>query len=102
MEVHRQRCQACQSIDVRNIIVRDGSTNPRVFVRCASCKQLVAFYELSEYFHAGKDMESYLRTHRGATESGREWLAEFRRLQEHAEIAYQEALQKLEAEHKEI
>ncbi len=40
---------------------------------------------LREYYHHGKDIESYLRTHgRQPEESGRRTLADFDRAKEHA------------------
>ena len=34
----------------------------RVFVRCCGCRELVACYELSRYYHHGKEADSYLRS----------------------------------------
>lgn len=103
MEVNRQRCQACGSHDVRNILARHEGDRTLVFVRCASCSKLVARYELSGYYHHGKGLESYLRG-AGASEeeSGREWLAEFRATEEEALRGYEEALQALAAAGKAI
>jgi RNase P subunit RPR2 len=102
MDVKRQTCQACQSIDVRNIIVRDGREQV-IYVRCAKCKQLVARYQLNDYYHHGKGIESYLRA-RGATggDSGRAWLDAFKKSQEKAVSGYEEALTALESAHKAV
>ncbi len=102
MDVKRQTCQACHSIDVRNIIVR---TNGRqiIYVRCAKCKELVARYDLKNYYHHGKGIESYLRA-KGArgNDSGRTWLEDFKRSQERAEKGYEAALKFLEEHQKEV
>lgn len=102
MEVKRQTCQACQSIDLRNIIVRDGHDQV-IYVRCAKCKELVARYILKEYYHHGKGIESYLRA-RGATggDSGRAWLDSFKKSQEKAIVGYEEALKALDAAQKDV
>jgi RNase P subunit RPR2 len=102
MDVKRQTCQACNSIDVRNIIVRDGRDQV-IFVRCAKCKSLVARYQLKDYYHHGKGIESYLRAH-GATggDSGREWLNAFKESEEKAVVGYEEALHILESSHKDV
>lgn len=103
MQVHRQTCQNCQSIDVRNIIVRDSGKPTVVYVRCAGCGELVAYYELQRYYHHGKGVESYLRGHGvGATDSARAWLAEFSKVQEAALSGFQAAMQKLAEEHKPV
>jgi len=102
MDVKRQTCQACQSIDVRNIIVRDG-TDQVIYVRCANCKELVARYQLNDYYHHGKGIESYLRAH-GASggDSGRAWLDAFKKSQKKAITGYEEALHELESAHKTV
>ena len=102
MDVKRQTCQACQSIDVRNIIVREGSDQV-IFVRCANCKELVARYTLKDYYHHGKGIESYLRAHGGAGgDSGRAWLDAFKKSQKKAVLGYEEALNALDAANKQV
>jgi hypothetical protein len=103
MEVKRQRCQSCGSIDVRNILVRSGR-DQIVYVRCSKCEQLVARYELKDYYHHGKGMESYLRAHgaSGGADSGRAWLEQFNKSQEQAVSGYEAALEALRSAHKEI
>lgn len=103
MEVHRQQCSACQSIDVRNIIVRKPGMPNVIYVRCLNCGKLVARYELSDYYHHGKGVESYLR-YKGAqaAESGRQWLDDFQRIQQQAIDGYQEALKQLEEKEKDV
>ena len=103
MQVHRQTCQNCKSIEVRNIIVRDTGKPTVVYVRCAACGELVASYELQRYYHHGKGIESYLRGHGvGAADSGRAWLAEFNNVQADALAGFQAALQKLAEEQKQV
>jgi hypothetical protein len=103
IEVHRQTCQKCHSIDVRDIIVREPGKPMLIYVRCAKCGELVASYELHRYYHHGKGIESYLRAHGGgAADSGRAWLADFKKLQTDAIAGFQAALAKLQQENKEI
>ena len=102
MDVKRQKCQSCRSIDVRNIIVRDGS-DQAIFVRCAKCKELVARYQLKDYYHHGKGIESYLRAHgMGDGDSAREWMDLFNKSQEQAVVGYDEAIKVLESTNREI
>jgi hypothetical protein len=97
MDIHRQQCQACRSIDLRNILVRETGRPEAVYVRCIACGELVARYELSAYFHHGKGIESWLRS-RGiaSVESGRDTIAEFEALHKAAVEGYQQVLAKLE------
>lgn len=92
MEVHRQTCQSCGSIDVRNILRRAEGYPTAVFVRCARCKLLVARYELRAYYHHGKGLESWLQGQEGAAESGRALSEEFTHVQEQACHEYEEVL----------
>jgi uncharacterized C2H2 Zn-finger protein len=102
MDVKRQTCQACRSIDVRNVIVRDGQDQV-IFVRCGKCKELVARYLLKDYYHHGKGIESYLRAHGIAGgDSARAWMDAFKKSQQQAVTDYEDALKALEAAHKEI
>ena len=103
MQVNRQNCQACGSIEVRNILVREADQPTIVYVRCGKCAELVARYELNDYYHHGKGIESYLRAHGVvAADSGRQWLAEFKRAQQNAQTGYEEALRLLADEQKEV
>ncbi len=103
MEVHRQTCQDCGSIDVRNILVREEGRAQMVFVRCAKCGDLVARYRLRDYYHHGKDVESFLRSHGAeASDSGRSHLDEFGRIQDEAQEGYEQALNYLREKGKEI
>ncbi len=103
MEIHRQQCQACESFDTRNILVRQGHQKPVIYVRCAQCGELVARYRLSEYYHHGKGVESFLRS-RGANavESGRRMLREFEDIQTESIEGYAEVLKFLEEHDKPI
>jgi len=103
MDVHRQRCQNCDSINLRNIIAREANHPTVVYVRCQQCKELVARYELSNYYHHGKGMESYLRSHGVASnDSAREWLKEFQHVQQDALTGYEAALMQLNEQQKEV
>lgn len=103
MQVNRQTCQACGSIEVRNILAREANQPTIVYVRCGQCRELVACYHLSAYYHHGKGLESFLRGQGvAAGDSGRQWLAEFNRVQEDSVSGYQDALQKLAEASKEV
>ncbi|MDF1815093.1 MAG: hypothetical protein P1V20_23015 [Verrucomicrobiales bacterium] len=103
MEVHRQRCQACQSIDVRNILVRRQGEPTAVYVRCANCGELVARYQLSDYYHHGKGPESFYRSiGADACDSGRRALEIFNRAKEDSIQGFKDALERLKEENKEV
>ena len=103
MEIRRQTCQACHSIDVRNILVRRTGQPTTVYVRCARCLKLVARYKLRGYYHHGKDIDSYLRS-RGsaAADSGRDLLEEFQRVQTEAAEGFEQVLKLLDDLGKEV
>ena len=63
MELHIQTCQFCGSKTVRNLLVRKGGEEDKVYVQCAQCASLVARYIIAHrgYYHHGKGFESYLR-----------------------------------------
>ena len=85
MEVHSQKCQACQSQKLSNLLVREPGQSQTVYVRCAECGELVARYRLREYYHHGKGIESWLRSRDpAASESGRDVHGEFERVQQDA------------------
>ena len=103
MQVNRQTCQKCGSIDVRNILAREGDRPTIVYVRCGKCLELVAYYELQNYYHHGKGIESYLQAQGVASgDSGRQWLAEFQRVQQTALSGYETALKALAEAQKEV
>lgn len=103
METHRQECQNCRSKLMNNILVREPGRSTVIFARCAGCGDLVARYSLEEYYHHGKGVESYLRSAGGgAAESGRGLLHDFKEIQSQALTAYEEALEHLRTEGKEI
>ena len=101
MEIHRQHCQNCQSVQMRNILVREPGRSPVVYARCAECEQLVACYTLEDYYHHGKGIESYLRSHGGAAaESGRGIMRDFKEAEERAIAGYEAAVEHLRQEGK--
>ncbi len=103
MEVHRQQCQKCGSINVRNILVRELDLPTTIYVRCAECMELVARYKLREYYHHRKGIESFLKSQGAAeVESGREMLDEFNRIETDSIAGYTEALQYLETHDKPV
>ncbi len=102
MEVHRQQCQKCDSYQMRNILVREPGHSTVVYARCAECRELVARYALEDYYHCGKGIESYLRSHGGATsESGRHIMQDFQDAEATAATGFADALEELREEGKE-
>ena len=75
MEIHIQKCQKCQSIQLKNILFREPGEPDKVYVQCHNCDEFVASYVISPlgYYHHGKGYESFLRgVHRsGGFMSGR-------------------------------
>lgn len=103
MEVHRQQCQSCQSFATRNLLVRQPNQPTLVYVRCGNCGKLVARYSLADYYHHGKDVESFLRSHgSGAMESGRRVLDEFKRVKEDSLAGYEKVLEYMKEHGKSI
>ena len=100
MQVHRQRCQRCDSIGLHNLLVRKPGKSQIVLVVCASCRELVARYELSSYYHHGKGIDSWLRSFDPITESARDLGEAFESARETAVSEFDEALAVLEAEGK--
>ncbi|MEM6456577.1 MAG: hypothetical protein AAF772_15905 [Acidobacteriota bacterium] len=85
MEVHRQQCQACGSRRLNNILAREARLRTVVYVRCADCSALVARYELADYYHHGRGVESFLRSHDpGLAESGRQMMTLFKQAEKRA------------------
>lgn len=96
MEVHRQRCQNCGSLDAHNLLVREPGEPATVYVRCTACESLVARYVLADYYHHGKGIESYLRSHAGQfADSGRRVHEELAEAQASALEGYERALAEL-------
>lgn len=98
MEIHRQKCQFCNSKRLKNVLVRNPGDPDKVYVQCHNCKELVASYVIAPlgYYHHGKGYESFLRgVHRsGDFLSGRninrlyeerktEEMAQFQKVLEH-------------------
>jgi hypothetical protein len=103
MEVHRQRCQQCGSIDVRNILVREDEVPAVIYVRCSQCGQLVARYKLIEYYHHGKGVDSFIRSiGAAAAESGRDVLNQFNQSQAESIDGYEQALKYLQERDKPV
>jgi len=101
MEVHRQRCQICQSLRLNNLVTRDADGGTIIYARCADCGELVARYRLRDYYHHGKGVESYLRSlDPGNAESGRRMLAEYNDIQAKALEGFQRALEQLDKDGK--
>lgn len=97
MEVHRQRCQACQSIKMTNILVREPGQSQVVLVRCAQCGELVARYDTENYYHHGKGFESWLASYSGDHESGRDLLKSFNSIRDQTLVLFNQVLRLLKA-----
>ena len=103
MEVHRQRCQKCGSLEVKSILTREGKLPTVVYLRCAQCGKLVARYELSDYYHHGRGIDSFLRSRTvDMAESGRHLLELFEDAERRAVEGYANALAELERQGKEL
>lgn len=103
MEVHRQQCQDCGGYDVKNILVREENLPTVIYVRCSSCGDLVARYELSDYYHHGRGVESFLRARMATVEeSGRHMLELFKEAKSKAVEGYHKVLEELERRGKKI
>ena len=103
MEIHRQQCQGCGTFETRNILVREPNKPTTVYVRCCKCGQLVARYILSDYYHHGKGVESFLKSQgSSAAESGRDILGEFKSIEKQSLTGYLDALKYLESRDKPV
>jgi hypothetical protein len=101
MELHRQQCQKCKSFNMRNILVRNPGEQQMVYVLCVDCHGFVALYKLRDYYHHGKGIESYLRSHgAGEVESGRHMLSDFKEVQETAVEGFEKVIEQLKKEGK--
>jgi len=96
MDVYIQKCQNCNSRNLRNILARDDAQ--RVYVQCRDCAHLVARYVIAPggYFHEGKDYESFLRTMMldGGFSSGRDLKAAFKEVSDSCAQGFTEAVER--------
>ena len=100
MEVHTQKCHSCQSTKMSNLLVREPGQSQTVYVKCRACGEFVARYRLTEYYHNGKGIDSWLRSlGSAAPESGRDFLGEFERVEEAALLGFEQASKWLEESH---
>lgn len=63
VELHIQKCQACESDKLKNILYRQTGNADKVYVQCHDCGAFVASYEIAPrgYYHHGKGYESFIR-----------------------------------------
>ena len=47
MEIHVQKCQKCDSNNVKNIIFRESGEPDRIYVQCQDCDDFVASYVIA-------------------------------------------------------
>ncbi|MDF1698353.1 MAG: hypothetical protein P1U56_21060 [Saprospiraceae bacterium] len=96
MEIHIQKCQKCDSANLRNIIYRESGEPDRVYAQCNDCDEFVASYVIAPlgYYHHGKGYESFLRgvLRSGEFMSGRKIKDLFLRRRNSEESAFLEAL----------
>ncbi len=86
---------------MKNILVRIPGEPQKVYVQCMDCSEFVALYTLSDYYHHGKGIESYLRIHGSASaESGRHMLADFKEVQKAAVEGFEKVIKQLKEEGK--
>jgi hypothetical protein len=103
MELHRQQCQHCKSHEMLDILAREPGRPMVVYVRCLECHRLVARYKLSEYYHHGKGIESFLKSQGSvATDSARHVMEEFERVKKESVEGYRAAVKQLKKEHKDL
>ena len=99
MEIHIQRCQNCQSTDLRNIIYREAGEPDRIYAQCMNCDEFVASYVIAPmgYYHHGKGYESFLRgvNRSGGFMSGRKVKEKFIKRKYDEEKAFDEAIENL-------
>jgi hypothetical protein len=81
-----------------NLIIRRSEARPpAIFVRCSECHSFVARYALSEYYHHGKGVDSWLHAYGAkAAESGRHLLQDFTSVKEEAVAEYEQVMAELE------
>ncbi len=94
MDVYIQKCQNCDSRNLRNILSR--AEVQRVFVQCRDCDHFVARYVIASggYFHEGRDYDSFLRTLMldSGFISGRDLKALFDEVSESSNKGFEDAL----------
>jgi hypothetical protein len=63
VELHIQKCQACESERLKNILYRQPGVADKVYVQCHDCDSFVASYTIAPrgYYHHGKGYESFIR-----------------------------------------
>jgi hypothetical protein len=86
-----------------NILARQPGKPGAVYVRCRKCRRLVARYKLSEYYHHGKGIESFLKSlGPGAGDSARHFIEEFERAKQESLDGFEEAVKLLKKAGKDI
>ena len=87
---------------MHDLLVRKPGKSQIVLVVCAACRELVARYELSSYYHHGKGIDSWLRSFNPITESAHDLSESFESVRDDAVADLEEALSILSAEGKAI
>lgn len=86
---------------MNNLIRRKEGEAQTIFVRCARCHELVAVYQLQDYYHHGKGYESWVGSRR-PSESARDLRELFERAQDEALVGFAEVLEELAKQGKSI
>lgn len=77
------------------LVVREPGHAQVVMVRCTQCRELVARYELSAYYHHGRGYESWIASFSGVAESGRDLLGRFAQVKEQAVAQFEKVVERL-------
>jgi len=99
MEIRIQKCQHCNSTNLKNILYRESGEPDRVYVQCHDCQTFVASYVISPmgYYHNEKGYESFLRgvLRSGEFMSGRRLKRLFLERSEGEKAAFEDVIEKL-------
>lgn len=104
MEVHIQKCQNCESINLKNIIYRKSGEPDRIYAQCHDCQEFVASYIISPlgYYHHGRGYKSFLRgiLRSGEFMSGRNIKKLFLNRMNGEELAFKKVIEQLQQKNK--
>lgn len=104
MEILIQKCQNCESTNLRNIIYRESGEPDRIYAQCNDCDVFVASYVIAPlgYYHHGKGYDSFLRgvLRSGEFMSGRKVKDIYLNRKNSEVAAFEEAIRNLEEKEK--
>ena len=100
MEIHVQKCQKCDSTNLKNIIFRESGEPDRIYVQCHDCHDFVSSYVIAPlgYYHNGKGFDSFLRgvNRSGEFMSGRRIKTLFQDRKNGEQAAFDDVINKLQ------